>query len=223
MAIAIAEDGQSAVTGGYDKTIRVWDLATGQIRHVFEGHTGAVEGLTFAGTTGLLVSVSDDGTIKFWDLQKGLDLQTLQGHTAFVRAICSSTDGYLLVSGGGDKTLRFWDFSRPATYEHLLSRVRIAQEDCKSQPNDPSVMASFGEWYLFRGLFEWAVRDLISARTAGAKISSLDTARCFWQLGKLREASREFEAALQGTSDPSETFYLRFCIDATRQPTLNPN
>src|SRR5262249_31158993 len=37
-SVAFAPNGQTAVSGGYDKTVRLWDVESGQEIHRFEGH-----------------------------------------------------------------------------------------------------------------------------------------------------------------------------------------
>ena len=39
---AMSGDGQTIVSGSDDKTVRVWDTVTGQLRHTLKGHTSSV-------------------------------------------------------------------------------------------------------------------------------------------------------------------------------------
>ena len=39
---SISGDGRTIVSGSDDKTVRVWDATTGQLRHTLEGHTDTV-------------------------------------------------------------------------------------------------------------------------------------------------------------------------------------
>ena len=39
---AMSGDGQTIVSGSEDKTVRVWDVTTGQLRHTLEGHSNWV-------------------------------------------------------------------------------------------------------------------------------------------------------------------------------------
>ena len=52
--IAFSSDGKTLVSGGYDKTVRVWDLTTGKQTALLEGHTAAVRSvaLSAAGRAG---------------------------------------------------------------------------------------------------------------------------------------------------------------------------
>ena len=62
---AIALCGDVLVSGSFDGTIKVWDLATGQCERTLKGHTSAVYALA-ACAGGKMASGSGDNTIKIW-------------------------------------------------------------------------------------------------------------------------------------------------------------
>ncbi len=58
-ALAFAPDGQTLASGGFDKTIRLWDPATGQVRRVLQGSRAEVLALAYAPDGSVLVSSGD--------------------------------------------------------------------------------------------------------------------------------------------------------------------
>ena len=96
-----------------DKTVRLWDPATGEHRRTLTGHTGAVRGVAF-GPAGMLASCSDDKTVRLWDPATGEHRRTLTGHTGAVHGMAFGPAG-MLASCSDDQTVRLWD---PATGEH---------------------------------------------------------------------------------------------------------
>jgi WD40 repeat protein len=67
-AVAFAGDGRMLATGGTDRDLRVWELATGKLRLHLEGHRGVVTAAAFLPDGNTLVSGSSDGTVLCWDL-----------------------------------------------------------------------------------------------------------------------------------------------------------
>ena len=99
----------SVVSGSGDKTLRRWDLSTGQCLGTWTGHTDDVKSVTVL-PDGTVVSGSGDKTLRHWDLSTGQCLGTWEGHTGHVEAVAVLPDGSV-VSGSRDKTLRHWDLS----------------------------------------------------------------------------------------------------------------
>ena len=106
-----------AVTGGGDRTVRVWDLASGRPRgQPLTGHTGSVSAVAVGEVEGRAVAVtgSDDDTVRVWDLASGRSRdQPLTGHTDSVMAVAvGEVEGRAVaVTGGGDGTVRVWDLA----------------------------------------------------------------------------------------------------------------
>jgi WD40 repeat protein len=108
-AVVITPDGRHAVSGSWDNTLRLWDLATGETKRTFQGHTHWVTAVAAAPDGRHLVSGSGDNTLRVCDLATGETKTTLQGHTEWVTAVALTPDSRHLVSGSGDNTLRVWD------------------------------------------------------------------------------------------------------------------
>ena len=58
--------GQTLVTGSDDKTVRFWDVHTGQERMTLTGHTGAVSATQFGPDGHTLATGGRDGTVRLW-------------------------------------------------------------------------------------------------------------------------------------------------------------
>ena len=107
--VAITPDGKNAVSASEDRTLRLWDLQSGECLRTFKGHTNSVRALAITPDGVHALSASLDGTLRLWDLQSGECLRTFKGHTDFVAGVAITPDGKRALSASGDMTLRLWD------------------------------------------------------------------------------------------------------------------
>jgi mono/diheme cytochrome c family protein len=108
LCLAFAPDGRRAVSGSQDKTLRLWDVASGKELRRFEGHTDAVTCVAFMPDSRLL-SGSRDHSVRLWDVETGTEVARFKGHTEPVRCVACSSDGQWILSGGADGTVRGWE------------------------------------------------------------------------------------------------------------------
>ncbi len=111
-SLVISLDGQLAVSASEDKTIRVWDLDSGQCRAVLTGHRDIVNCLAMTPDGQHLLSGSDDGDLILWNLQTAMPGRILREDLAEhgrLLAISGSADGRRVVASYGDRSILLWD------------------------------------------------------------------------------------------------------------------
>jgi WD40 repeat protein len=110
-SVAFSPDGQHlAVAGGVaDGNVRVYDVATGDLRHTLEGHIDRVISVAFSPNGKRLVSTSLDKTVKLWETETGQEVLTIRGHIEHPIHALFSPDGRRLASVGKDGLLIVWD------------------------------------------------------------------------------------------------------------------
>jgi WD40 repeat protein len=108
LAVRFRSDGRRLASGGFDRTLRVWDAVTGEVLAVLTGHGATVTAVAFSNDGRLLASASRDRTVRLWDAQSLQPLATLE-HASLVHGVAFSPDGTRLAAACDDNTIRLWD------------------------------------------------------------------------------------------------------------------
>ncbi|RAH54376.1 WD40 repeat-like protein [Aspergillus piperis CBS 112811] len=123
--VTFSPNGRLLASGAGDRTIKLWDTATGTLQHNLVGHRNSVLSVAFAPDGQWLASGSEDKTIKLWNLVTET-LRTLEGHEGPVWSVAISADGQLLASSSGDSTVKVWNSTTglPMTLKGHRGHVR---------------------------------------------------------------------------------------------------
>ncbi|AOC52490.1 tolB protein precursor [Microcystis aeruginosa NIES-2481] len=108
-SVVYSPDGRYLANGGWDKTIKIWEVATGKQLRTLTGHSDPVLSVVYSPDGRYLASGSDDNTIKIWEVATGKQLRTLTGHSVSVWSVVYSPDGRYLASGSADKNIKIWE------------------------------------------------------------------------------------------------------------------
>ncbi len=115
-------DGKTLATGSKDKTVHLWDVTTGQQKHILRDRSWILIGERLLGAEHIKIfSFSPDGKIiahgihrgpiYLWDTETGEQKKILKGHTKWVKDISFSADGRTLTSMSADGTVLVWDIA----------------------------------------------------------------------------------------------------------------
>ncbi|KAK9816329.1 hypothetical protein WJX74_005914 [Apatococcus lobatus] len=113
--VVISSDGQFALSGSWDGTLRLWDLNTGTTTRRFIGHTKDVLSVAFSVDNRQIVSGSRDKTIKLWNTlgECKYTIREPDSHTEWVSTVRFSpvVNNPIIVSAGWDKMVKVWGLS----------------------------------------------------------------------------------------------------------------
>jgi hypothetical protein len=105
----ISSDGAYALSASWDKSLRLWELSSGQTTRTFVGHTNDVLSVSFSADNRQIVSGSRDRTIKLWNTLGDCKYTiTDKGHTEWVSCVRFSPNPQnpVIVSAGWDKLVK---------------------------------------------------------------------------------------------------------------------
>jgi len=124
--IVISSDGQFALSGSWDSTLRLWDLNSGTTTRRFVGHSKDVLSVAFSADNRQIVSGSRDKTIKLWNTL-GECKYTIEenGHTEWVSCVRFSPNAQnpIIVSGGWDKLVKVWNLTNCKLRNNLVGHT----------------------------------------------------------------------------------------------------
>ncbi len=107
VAHAVAED--RWLTGGFDRTVRLWDAASGAPVRSFTNHTGPVHEVVVRPDGRYTATASDDRTARVWQPAIGRMVRILRGHDGPVLTVRYSPDGSRMFTAGAEGVVRAFD------------------------------------------------------------------------------------------------------------------
>jgi hypothetical protein len=137
------------VSGGSDRTLRVWDLRTGKTTSTLGPHTGKVEALACSPDGRLVAAVTElsdgvPGEVKLWDLATGRLHAELLGHEDGVNCVAFSPDGSVLATGDRIGQIRFWDVAAAKVRGSIPKAHRSSIRSLAFTPDGASLAS--GSW-----------------------------------------------------------------------------
>jgi pleiotropic regulator 1 len=138
-SLCVDPDNQFFVSGSGDRTIKLWDLASGRLKLTLTGHISSVRGVEVSPRHPYLFSCGEDKMVKCWDLETNKVIRHYHGHLSGVYSLSLHPTLDVLVTGGRDGVARVWDM-RTRTNVHVLSGHKGTISSVKCQEADPQVL-----------------------------------------------------------------------------------
>ncbi len=197
--IAISSDGQFALSGSWDATLRLWEIATGKSTRRFVGHTKDVLSVAFSADNRQIVSASRDRTVKLWNTLGECKFTIIEdAHTEWVSCVrfppvapAPGSTG-VIVSAGWDKLVKVWNLSNCRLKNNLAGHTGYLNTVTVSP--DGSLCASGGKdgvamlWDLLEGrrLYVLEAGDIIHSLVFSPNrywlVAATSTAIKIWDL-----------------------------------------
>lgn len=109
-SILFENNSNKLITGGQDRTVKVWDTDSGSLISNLYGCLGSVLDLAITNDNRSVIAASSSNNLYAWDLSSGRVHHTLTGHTDKVCAVdISKVSSRHVVSAAYDRTIKVWD------------------------------------------------------------------------------------------------------------------
>nr|XP_008367145.2 LOW QUALITY PROTEIN: protein pleiotropic regulatory locus 1-like [Malus domestica] len=138
-AIAFDPSNKWFCTGSADRTIKIWDVATGTLQLTVTGHIEQIRGLAVSSRHTYMFSAGDDKLVKCWDLEQNKVIRSYHGHLSGVYCLALHPTLDVLLTGGRDSVCRVWDI-RSKMQVHALSGHDNTVCSVFTRPTDPQVV-----------------------------------------------------------------------------------
>lgn len=118
-SMVFSADGQFALFGSADKTVRLWDFNANREIRRFVAHSASVWSVAVSADGKQALSGGADHSVRLWDVATGRELKRLDGHIGIVTALALAADGQTAVSAGYDQTVIHWDLKTGKELQRL--------------------------------------------------------------------------------------------------------
>jgi WD40 repeat protein len=115
--LAFSPEGEFLASGGWDASVRIWEMKSWKPAHSGLPTSGPVRCLAYSPDGERLAWGTNNSLVQVWRKTTG-EIHTLRGHLGSVRGVAFSADGKLIASASQDGTAKIWmvphDEARPS-------------------------------------------------------------------------------------------------------------
>jgi len=106
-SVRMSNNGEWAVSGSRDGTIRVWDILTGKALKVLEDEPVGVNSLCISNDSRYILAGYGDSTLRFWEIDTEKCLKTIKNTDGEIFSVYLSSDNLWAVAGFYNK-IKIW-------------------------------------------------------------------------------------------------------------------
>ena len=96
------------MSGGSDRSLRLWEVESRKLRVVMTGHNATIEAIAFCPQGNLIASGDAEGRLRLWKTD-GTLADSFDSQSPRIRSLAFSPAGQGLAAGGADGVVRLWN------------------------------------------------------------------------------------------------------------------
>ncbi len=116
----ISRDGKYAFTGSDDETVKILDLSTGNVQHIFKNHFGGVHAMCLTNEKDEVATGTGEGVLRILNI-KTKSVGEVGRHASDITALAVLPDSGFVASTSNDRTARIWDTEQRRELCRLVS------------------------------------------------------------------------------------------------------
>lgn len=133
-------DGKSLVSGGWNNTVRIWDLVAGREIKRLKGHTGFISGVAYSRSGSNIASISNDLTVKIWDAASGREINNISDLKGWMVGVFYLPDDNNLAA----VTIDWWTKTKETTAIYDIRTGNIVRNFTSTGKNFPTMETKKG-------------------------------------------------------------------------------
>ena len=102
-------DGKRILSSSWDRTVRVWSLATRKEILTLDEHDGFVNSAVYSPDQSMILTAALDNKARLFNARTGKLIRILKGHSHDLTSASFSANGQRIVTASGDQTARVWE------------------------------------------------------------------------------------------------------------------
>lgn len=124
-ALAIAKEQKIIASGSYDRTIKQWDLETGELLYSCYNELGPIYAIAVDPERETIASGGGDGSVTLWHLGSNEKIGFLIGNLSSVESVAIAFDGQVVAAGCVDGSIKIWQLEFPSLSREVLPSLNI--------------------------------------------------------------------------------------------------
>lgn len=186
-AIAFSPDGRTLATVGRNSLVSLWNVETGNLDVMLQGHADSLFGTTsvaFSHDGRYIASGGSDLQVILWDAASGQVIHTFSGHSRClndeIEALAFSPDDRRLYSAGCDRLIIEWDVESGARLRTLVGHTTEELRSLDISPDGRYALSSDGYgagraiyWDLESGLPLYVFDGMLSALSPDGRYAAV--------------------------------------------------